>query len=173
MHDAIDALDAAAAGLSDWPTVKQRNGVQHAVGDLLDTLAPERPPARGAEPAAPALRRLRTPRGCILQTATRAVSVSWFPSTSLQPTLGELQVIVWRGTVSRPGSAHRESGGAVALSQVVLEPAQMSGDAWGWRGADGTVIDTPALAERCKALLDTLGGRAEGARETREGRRNR
>ena len=154
MHDAIDALDAAAAGLSDWPTVKQRNGVQHAVGALLATPPPARPPARGAEPAAPAVRRLRTPRGCILQTATHAVTVSWFPSTSLQPTLGELQVIVWRGTVSRPGSAHRESGGAVALSQIVLEPAPMAGDGWGWRGADGTVFSTDMLAEHCKALLD-------------------
>jgi hypothetical protein len=154
MHDAIDAIDPAAAGLTDWPTVKQRHGVQHAVGDLLDALAPERPPARGAEPPAPALRRLRTPRGCILQAATRAVSVSWFPSTSVQASLGELQVIIWRGTVSVPGSAHRERAGAVAVSQVVLEPAPIDGDAWGWRDAEGTVFDTAALADHCKALLD-------------------
>ena len=61
---------------------------------------------------------------------------------------------MWRGTVSRPGSAHRESSGAVALSQVVLEPALMPGDAWGWRGADGTMFDTSRLADHCKALLD-------------------
>ncbi len=149
----METLDGAAAGLAGWPTVKQRNGVQHAVGHLLDALAPERPPARGAEPATPTLRRLRTPRGCILQGAVRAVTVSWFPASSLQPALGELQVTTWNGTVSRPGSATREAAGAVALSSVVLEPAPMPDDRWGWRGADGKVIDTATLADHCQTLL--------------------
>ena len=154
MHDEIDGIDSAPAGLGDWPTVKQRNGVQQAVGHLLDALAPERPPARGAEPKATPLRRVRTPRGCILQSANRAVTVSWFPSTSVQASLGELQVVVWQGTVSVPGSANRERAGAVALSQAVLEPAMTVDEGWGWRGQDGTVLDTASLAERCKTMLE-------------------
>jgi hypothetical protein len=154
MEDGIDAIDASGVW-SGMPTVKQRNGVQHAVGHLLDALAPERPPARGAEPAAPALRRLRTPRGCILQAATRAVTVSWFPASSMQPSLGELQVIAWSGTVSRPGSAQREASGAVARAQVVLEPAVLADDHWGWRDSDGTIYDTSSLANHCHTMLES------------------
>lgn len=154
MHDEFDSIDAGTDRWSEWPTVKQRTAVQNAAGRLLDALAPEGPPPRGAQPAAPAVRRVRSPRGCILQAASRALSVSWFPSTSIQATLGELQVIIWNGVVSRPGSAQREAGGAQIVSQVVLHPVELPGDGWGWRGEDGTVFDSAALADHCKALLE-------------------
>jgi len=159
MDDEIDATGSDSARWSEWPTIKQRTGVQHAVGRLLDALAPERPPARGAEHAA-TLQRLRSPRGCILQAATRAVSVSWFPSSSTETTLGELQVITWQGVVSRPGSARREAGGAVSLSQTILQPVATPPDGWEWRDADDTTYDTAALVARCLAMLDETPAKA-------------
>lgn len=153
MDDEIEAPGADAARWSEWPTIKQRTGVQHAVARLLDALAPERPPARGAEHPS-TLQRLRSPRGCILQAPTRAVSVSWFPSASTDTTLGELQVINWQGVVSRPGSARREAGGAVSVWQTVLQPVATSADSWEWRDADETTYDTAALVARCHEMLE-------------------
>lgn len=153
MQDEFDSVGDGADRWSGLPTVKQRTAVQQTAGRLLDVLAPEGPPPRGAMPAAPALRRVRSPRGCILQAETRAVSVSWFPASAVQATLGELQVINWRGVVSRPGSAQRELGGAKAIWQGVLEPVELSSDVWGWRDEEGEVFDNAALAKRCHALL--------------------
>src|SRR5438067_8418362 len=105
--------DADAAWTTP-PSVKERTGVQRAVDRLLDALAPERTVTRA--PRLPRLplpvERHRTPRGCILQAPGAAVSVSWFPDAATDAAFGELQVIAWRGTVSRPGSAHRDPGGA-------------------------------------------------------------
>jgi hypothetical protein len=137
---------------SDWPTMKQRNGVQHSVARLLDALAPERAPARVGAPA-PALQRLRSPRGCILQANGRALTVSWFPPVAADPTLGELQVITWRGIVSRPGSAGRAAGGAVAVWRAVLRPVEIAPDAWAWRAGDDTILDSAALAAHCESIL--------------------
>src|SRR5437762_638487 len=118
MQDEFESAD----GLADLPTVKQRTAVHNAAGKLLDALAPEGPPPRGAAAPPQALRRTRSPRGCILQGDAHALTVSWFPSTPIQSSLGELQVIAWRGTVSRPGSAQREASGAKAVRQEILEP---------------------------------------------------
>jgi len=152
MEDGIDTTATDSTRWSEWPTIKQRTGVQHAVGRLLDALAPERPPARGAEHT-PTVQRLRSPRGCILQAAKRAVSVSWFPSSTTETTLGELQVITWEGTVSRPGSARRESG-AKPVWETVLQPVPTTADSWDWRAADDTVYDTASLVARCNAMLE-------------------
>jgi hypothetical protein len=154
MDDANDTAHTAGWGLGDdWPTARQRVTVQQAVGALLDLLAPERAPARGGAPAPP-VQRLRSPRGCILQGTERAVTVSWFPAAATDGILGELQVITWRGVVSRPGSASRSPGGAVAVRQSVFHPVAGPRDEWVWRGADGTVYDTTALAAACQAQLD-------------------
>jgi hypothetical protein len=149
MHDEIETIE----GLGDLPTVKQRTAVHNAAGKLLDALAPEGPPPRGAAAPPQALRRTRSPRGCILQADAHALTVSWFPSTPIQSSLGELQVIVWRGTVSRPGSASREAGGAQPIHQVVLEPVEVAGT-WGWRGEDGTVFDNVSLVDHCRKLIE-------------------
>jgi hypothetical protein len=89
------------------------------------------------------------------------VSVSWFPDAATEAAFGELQVIVWRGVVSRPGSARRAPGGAVVARELTLWPVEGAagggvGDAagWGWRAADGAVYDTEALAAHCLALLE-------------------
>ena len=149
------------AAWPDRPTAAQRTGAQHAVARLFDALAPQKPPARREGPA-PAIQRHRSPSGCILQAATRAVTVSWFPASTNDTALGELQMIIWRGTVSRPGSARRAAGGAVVEQQetFVLTPGTVgaitatTGDDWLWRGTDGTGYDAQAFAARCLALLD-------------------
>jgi hypothetical protein len=126
--------------------------VQHLVRALLDNLAPERPPARASRPLAD-VQLVRSPRGCILQATTRAVSVSWFAASASEPTLGELQVILWDGVVSRPGSASPATGGASPLWEVLFRPREVVGESWGWATADGVVSDTATLAARCHALL--------------------
>jgi hypothetical protein len=137
------------------PTMRQRTGVQHALRDLLDALAPERSPARGAEPPPAAVRRVRSPRGCILQGDACAVTVSWFPPGADEPDLGALHVISWRGVVSRPGAARRASGAsAQALSEDVLCPVESATDGWSWRAGDGTVLGSGAVAERCLRMLE-------------------
>lgn len=149
----------SAARWHDGPSSKQRTAVQRMVRTLLDQLAPERPPARAGLPQPP-VQLLRSPRGCILQTNTRAVSVSWFPVSDSAATLGELHVIVWDGVVARPGSANRATSGAVSLGETLLRPEAGPDDAWLWRGVDGEGWSTEALVARCHALLadDADGG---------------
>ncbi|AHG93346.1 hypothetical protein J421_5811 (plasmid) [Gemmatirosa kalamazoonensis] len=159
---------------TDPPTHKARAGVQRAVNRLLDILAPERTVIRAARPPQP-VERHRTPRACILQSAAAAVSVSWFPDAASDAAFGELQVLVWRGTVSRPGSAQRGPGGATIVRALVFycddrggaldDVAALDVDAidvaeaqsvpadWGWCMADGTRYETDALAAHCLALL--------------------
>ncbi len=149
------------AAWPDRPTAAQRTGAQHAVARLFDALAPQKPPARREGPA-PAIQRHRSPSGCILQAATRAVTVSWFPASTNDTALGELQLITWKGTVSRPGSARRAAGGAAVETQetFVLTRGTVgaitgtTGDDWLWRGADGAAYDAQAFAARCHALLE-------------------
>jgi hypothetical protein len=150
-QDGHETVASDAARWHDGPTVKQRTAVQHLVRDLLDSLAPERPPARGNPPPS-AVQLLRSPRGCILQATARAVSVSWFPASPSEVALGELRVIAWDGVVSRPGSANRAKHEAVPLTEVVLRPKEVDG-AWAWRSTEGAVCDTATLAARCYALL--------------------
>lgn len=161
MHDMDHELPLDGDVHRAWPTAKQRTGVQQAVNRLLDQLAPERPPARGGEPPTPAVQRHRSPRGCILQGDGCAVSVTWYPATSTEASLGELQVISWLGVVSRPGATARAAGGAQAVSEDLLHPVETAADGWSWRTADGTVLAGSALVERCLRMLER---RAAGPR---------
>lgn len=147
---------------AERPTATMRTGAQHAVTRLFDVLAPQRPPAKREE-AAPVAQRHRSPTGCILQTADRAVSVSWFADSPNDTTLGELQLITWRGQVSLPGSAKRAAGGAVAVRQDALVPVDGGAAGWLWRDAAGTTYDAEALAARCHALLTDDDGAAAAA----------
>ena len=134
------------------PTVKERNAAQQEVSRLLDILAPERTANRlGGKDAV--VERHRTPRGCILQAAAGAVSVSWFPDSAQGAELGELQVVAWRGTVSRPGSSNRASG-ATPVEEMVLRPVESRMGVREWRASDGTSYSTDALAARCTELRD-------------------
>ena len=165
-HDFDVARNPAPAPQPDakvpWatpPTFKARAGLERAVVRLLDALAPEQTVIRAARPPRP-VERHRTPRGCILQAPAAAVSVSWFPDAATEMVFGELQVLAWRGVVSRPGSARRAPGGASIAGELMLRPE--GGDTrpedvareWAWRADDGTLYDAGALAAHCLALLE-------------------
>jgi hypothetical protein len=153
MHDEHEVRRSALWSRADeWPTARQRTGVQHAVGRVLDALAPDRPPARAGDPRA-AVQRYRSPRGCVLQGDAAAVSVSWYPASTADTALGELQVIVWDGVVSLPGAARRAPGGARLVAEELLRPVESGSDDWAWRAPDGAVLDTAAVVARCLDLL--------------------
>jgi hypothetical protein len=154
MYDGNGSTGNAGVRSTDWPTAKQRTAVRHAVDRLLDDLAPSPRVGRVVDRQPTAVQRYRSPNGCILQAAAGAVSVSWFPALGTEAAFGELQVIAWRGVVSRPGSARREVGGAVTVRQEVLRPVEVAPDAWAWRAADNAVYDAVTLAARCHALLE-------------------
>jgi len=133
------------------PTIKERNAVQQEVGRLLDAFAPERAAHRmGAKED---VERHRTPRGCILQAANGAVTLSWFPDSAQGAELGELQVMAWRGTVSRPGSSQRASG-ATVIEELVLRPVENRMGSLLWRSTEGTTYTTDALVAYATEMLD-------------------
>ena len=82
-----------------------------------------------------------------------AVSVSWFVEGGANAPLGELQVIVWSGVVSRRGAAANPEGAKV-VRELVLHPIEAPSDGSVWRATDGSEFDTAALAARCIALLE-------------------
>lgn len=153
MDGTNNALGDAISRWAEWPSPKQRTAVQHAVCRLLDDLAPERAPPRAGAPQT-GVQRHRSPRGCILQGAAGAVTVSWFPAAGTEAQFGELQIRAWRGVVTRPGSARRAGDAAVVVQELALHPVQVSPDVWGWLAADDTAYDDLTLAARCRALLD-------------------
>lgn len=87
-----------------------------------------------------------------MQSASSAVSVSWFAAARSDSTLGELHVIVWRGTVSRGGSSPRPEG-ATIIKELVLYPIEHPSDDCLWRATEGTEYDTAGLAAKCIAML--------------------
>jgi hypothetical protein len=151
-----DDHDDAPADASDAPpTVKERNAVQQEVSRLLDAVAPERA-AHRVGTKTDEVERHRTPRGCVLQAAAGAVTVSWFPDSAQGAELGELQVVAWRGTVSRPGSSRRSSGAQV-VEEMVLRPVESRTGGLEWRSAGGATYSTEALAAHCETLLERVG----------------
>ena len=134
------------------PTSKTRNSVQRAVTALLDDLAPERALKRNEDVRLP-IEQHRTPTGCVLQAEKAAVSVSWFAATGNDPLLGELRVVVWRGTVARRGAPRRKEG-ATVVSEMVLRPIEDPSTERVWLANDGSEYSTTNLAALCTRLLD-------------------
>jgi len=135
------------------PTTKEKSAVQRAVTRLLDVLAPERATMR-TERAPAAVEQYRTPSGCVLQAATAALSVSWFPDAATDTSLGELQVVLWRGVVTRRGGAAVRATPTV-IRELTLRPVEQSLGQLAWRDeSGGTVYDLQALADNCLALLE-------------------
>jgi hypothetical protein len=97
--------------------------------------------------------RYRMPSGCVLQATAGAVTVSWFPDSAQGAELGELQIVVWRGTVSHPGSSKRTAGAQV-VEEMVLRPVEARMGGLEWRATNGTAYSTDALAARCTTLLE-------------------
>jgi hypothetical protein len=137
---------------SGAPTYKAKNVVQRSVTALLDELAPERVLRRIDKLPGP-VEQHRTPNGCVLQAVDCAVSVSWFAEETRESVLGELHIIVWRGTVARRG-ATRNTKGATIVTELVLYPIEPPVDDNLWRATDGTLFDTASLAAKCLALLE-------------------
>ena len=153
MHDTERTSDVVKSSRPTPPTLKERSAVQRSVDRLLDELAPERALRRG-EPLPVPVEAHRTPSGCILQAATVALSVSWFADATEDATLGELQVVVWSGTVARRGAA-RPAQNAVVASELALHPVLDAGHDSTWRASDGRTFDSETLAAHCLALLET------------------
>lgn len=135
------------------PTVKERNAVQRAVTNLLDALAPERATTRTERAQVP-IEQYRTPSGCVLQAATAALSVSWFADAPTDAGLGELQVVLWRGVVTRRGAGPTREGARV-VREFALRPVEDSADATAWRdAADNSIYDIQRFGDHCLALLN-------------------
>ena len=148
---------------SPWntsPTAKEKHALQREVNALLDELAPERVLTRGDALRLP-VEQSRTLQGCVMQAPSAAVSVSWFAGSPSEKTLGELHIVVWRGTLSQRGSASRHKG-ATIVQEFVFLPIEKPTDAKVWRRTDGPEFDTPAVAEFCLALLKEQMDAAEG-----------
>ncbi len=126
--------------------------MQRSVDRLLDELAPERS-LKGADRAPAAVEAHRTPNGCVLQGASGALTVSWFAEVSDATTLGELQVTVWRGVVSRRGAAKPREN-ATVVRELALRPVERPTDECVWRASDGTLFDSDGLAAHCLAMLE-------------------
>ena len=136
------------------PTVKERNAVQRSVERLLDELAPETALRRGERPSVD-VQPHRTPTGCVLQAANVALSVSWFADATEDATLGELQVVLWRGTVARRGVAV-PTVNAVVDGELVLHPIVGADGEPLWKSTDGRTFDSESLAAHCFALLEEM-----------------
>ena len=133
------------------PTNKAKLAVQRLVNTLLDELAPEKTLTRG-ERVPLAVEQHRSPTGCVLQAADYAVSVSWFDESKGE-TLGELHIIVWRGTVARRG-ATRHTKGATIISELILHPIESPEGEFSWRATDGTQYDSIGLVAKTLSLIE-------------------
>ena len=139
---------------SPWttsPTAKEKHALQREISALLDELAPEKVLTRGDTLRLP-VEHSRTLQGCVLQAPDAALSVSWFAAPASEKTLGELHVVVWRGTLSQRGAASRHKG-ATIVQEFVFKPIEKPTDATVWRRSDGPEFTTPELAALCLALL--------------------
>lgn len=139
---------------SPWsgaPTAKERNALQREVVALLDELAPEKVLTRG-DPLRLPVEQHRTPSGCVLQAPRAALTVSWFGPAGGDKGLGELRIIVWRGTVTRRGGPARKEG-ATVVRELTFHPIERPTTSSIWRDEQGGELDTTSLAARCLALL--------------------
>jgi hypothetical protein len=126
--------------------------MEREVTRLLDELAPERANPRATRPAE-SIQQHRSPRGCILQAETAALSVTWYAEADNQDRVGELQILLWRGVVSRRGGVTPRTPAEV-VCQEVLNPIEHPADASVWCSRDGALYDTAGLAAHCLSLLD-------------------
>jgi hypothetical protein len=137
-------------------TPQQRAAARRELERLLDKLVTDIKHLTPTVPASAelpegALTPYRSPDRCVVQGAEGAVSVSWFPAQFTDSTLGELQVIEWRGVVSVRGAVRRREP-AVAASIVhadVYHQVQTS-SGWGWQPVEGALVfSTDDLALHC------------------------
>ena len=104
----------------------------------------------------------RSPERCIVQLGPVALTIGWLRSNNDSVALGELLVIVWRGSVA-PRKDHNPERpskgpaalGATALWEQVLSAVGESEQTWGWHppGQEIERCSSIELAERCVSRL--------------------
>jgi len=87
--------------------------------------------------------------------ARRAVSVSWFAAQFTDVSLGELQVIEWRGVVAVRGATRRRESAAATILRADVYRQVQTADGWGWQpsASNDAVMSTDDLAAACLAPL--------------------
>ena len=157
--DDIPGVGAGDAGSRLTP--QQRAAARRELERLLDKLVADikhRIPGPGAmaDPSDSALLPYRSPDRCVVQGAERAVSVSWFPAQFTDVSLGELQVIEWRGVVAVRGATRRRESAAATILRADVSRQWQTADGWGWQplgSDDALVLSTEDLAAACLAPL--------------------
>jgi hypothetical protein len=158
----IDEIPGAGAGdAGSRLTPQQRAAARRELERLLDKLVADikhRIPGPGAmaDPSDSALLPYRSPDRCVVQGAERAVSVSWFPAQFTDVSLGELQVIEWRGVVAVRGATRRRESAAATILRADVYRQLPTADGWGWQplgSDDAVVLSTEDLAAACLAPL--------------------
>jgi hypothetical protein len=148
-----DESESRNTGWNAPTTAKEKSAVQRSVAKLLDLLAPERTTTRSVR-APVEIERYRKPSGCVLQAPTAALSVSWFPAAASDSDLGQLHVVLWRGSVTRRGGGVPGESASV-IRDLTLRPVVLSTDVPGWReDGDGVEYDSQGLADHCLALIN-------------------
>ena len=130
--------------------------MQREVTRLLEELAPERtnPKAQAGDGS---IQQYRSPNGCILQADDAALSVTFYGEAADQDRVGELQIVLWKGVVSRRGARPPERPAQV-IRQEVVNPIETPVDESTWRSRDGKLYSTTALIAHCRQLLDAQIG---------------
>lgn len=105
----------------------------------------------------------QSPDRCIVQLGPVALTVAWLRGTHDSVAMGELLVIVWRGSVA-PRTKHqperRATGpaplAATSLWEEVLTPVAENEASWGWqpRGTESGQCSSSELATRCLERLN-------------------
>lgn len=157
----IDELSAIGAAEGSRLTPQQRAAARRELERLLDKLVVDikhRIPGPGAtaEHAESALVPYRSPDRCVVQGADRALSVSWFPAQFTDVSLGELQVIEWRGVVAVRGAARRRESAAATIVRADVYRQVPTAEGWGWQpsASDAAIVlSTEDLAAACLAPL--------------------
>jgi len=157
--DDLSGVGATEAGSRLTP--QQRAAARRELERLLDKLVSDikhRIPGPGAmaDPSESALLPYRSPDRCVVQGAERAVSVSWFPAQFTDVSLGELQVIEWRGVVAVRGATRRRESAAATILRADVYRQVQTPEGWGWQPAgpdEAPILSTDALAAACLAPL--------------------
>jgi len=144
-------------------TPQQRAAARRELERLLDKLVADikhRMPTPGAavtgENGETTLVPYRSPDRCVVQGAEGALSVSWFPAQFTDVSLGELQVIEWRGVVAVRGAVRRRESAAASIVRADVYRQVQTPDGWGWQPStpgDAPVLSTEELAAACLAPL--------------------
>lgn len=162
--DAVrDELPGDAIDSGTRLTPQQRAAARRELERLLDKLVADikhLTPAPDADLVEGSLMPYRSPDRCVVQGWRGAVSVSWFPAPFTDNSLGELQVIEWRGVVTVRGALRRrEAGAAASIVKADVYRQVQTPSGWGWQPAEGALVySTDDLAMRCLDRLRPAAG---------------